>query len=149
MKLEDVLQPHLVKAQSASQGFVASETSYFQKIAFNLQGHLFLFLNRPLMFAKCIQEVYVQGRKYGSSLEGASNSITIVADQLVDQNQKAAAKDACQKTMSHSELTVLEGRLILLMGLLSNLLKAAGHPVEWFGSNWLLEVSLNGWSCDK
>lgn len=101
------------------------------------------------MFAKCIQEVYVQGRKYGSSLEGASNSITIVADQLLDQNQKAAAKDACQKTMSHSELTVLEGRLILLMGLLSNLLKAAGHPVEWFGNNWLLEVSLNGWSCDK
>ena len=90
----------------------------------------------------------MQGRKYGSSVEGASNSITIVADQLLDRNQKAATKDACQETVSHSELTVSEGRLILLMGLLSNLLKVGGHPVKWFGSTQLLEVSLNACLCD-
>ena len=91
----------------------------------------------------------MQGQKYGSSVEGASNSVTIVADQLLDRIQKAAAKDASQETVSHSELTVSEGRLILLMGLLSNLLKAGGHLVKWFGSSQLLEVSLNGCLCEE
>ena len=91
----------------------------------------------------------MQRQKYGSSVEGVSNSVTIIADQLLDRNQKAAAKDACQETVSHSELTVSEGRLILLMGLLSNLLKAGGHPVNWFGNSQLLEVSLNGCLCEE
>ena len=64
-----------------------------------------------------------------------SDSVTIAVDDLF-VNQKGATKSACQETASYSQLTVMEGRLILLMGLLSNLLKAAGHQVKCFGSTF-------------
>jgi len=66
--------------------------------------------------------------------ETTNKSVAIAVDSFV--NQKGDAGGACQEK-TYSQLTVMEGRLILLMGLLSNLLKTVGHPVKCFGSAFL------------
>jgi len=114
----------------------ATKSDYFQKVVFNPQGHLCLSLNRPLTFANCIQEIHIQGQKYGCIVgETTTKSVAIAVDSFV--NQKGDAGGACKEKTSYSQLTIMEGRLILLMGLLSNLLKTVGHPVKCFGSAFL------------
>lgn len=115
-----------------------TKSDYFQKVVFNPQGHLCLSLNRPLTFANCIQEIHIQGQKYGCIVGETTKSVAIAVDSFVNQKGDAGdAGGACKEKPSYSQLTVMEGRLILLMGLLSNLLKTVGHPVKCFGSAFL------------
>lgn len=125
------------------------QSGYFQKIGFSPQGHLCVCLNRPVVFSKTIQDVLTSQTTYGVVEMSAPSDTILILDYSLDFiSQSEAPKDDIA-TSQHvettlSKLTLNEGRALLIMGLLSNLLKASGYSVTHCSNYLPLHEVMNG-----
>ena len=133
-------------------------TKYFTKVFVNPQGQLCLRLNRPIIFTESLVRVMREGPEYGhthrltSSLEVAQGvsgesfhekTILLLNDMLVLRNAGTS--------VGGCDITVSKGRSLLLVGVLTNLLRATGFKVHQHQCNTALSsyVSHRNPSCPK
>ena len=132
------------------------EQSYFASISINPQGQLCLSLNRPLIFATSIDEVLTLGPTYGTgnrersstaAEDGVTTSSSPTTFHLLHYSTQEGSTlnrlhslDAPSSDLSEAmrrslhQLDLSEGRSLLVLGLLGNLLKARGRSVVFHTS---------------
>ncbi len=109
----------------------------------NLQGQLSLWLNRPITFTEAISKVAVDGVSYGhqslslrnSSVVEKNRSVVFLNDASV-LRQAGCVTPGCDSSGGRcnvkdtTDVLVKEGRIALLIELLSNLLRANSRAVH-------------------
>lgn len=130
---------------------------FFSKISINPQGQLCLWLNRPMVFSKCLSQVSEMGSKYGHSVmsppapgcqgssQNADAAVLLINDSAVLKHM-ASRSGSGQSSVDPSDLSLSDSRSALLVGVVSNLLKARGHEVNHHHGNWPLPMSTVGGS---
>ena len=107
------------------------------------QGQLCVSLNRPVVFAKCIHSVASVGDHYGYTSSHTERdrceNVSLLSHVAMPESSVASAvvSQPCNETSydghissREGELTVAEGRSILLTGLLANVLRVSGCSVN-------------------
>lgn len=119
-------------------------TRHFSSVAVNRQGQLCVRLNRPIAFAESLVQVAEMGSKYGSfvspPLSMTSSRSTVEKESILLLNDAMAlrhlADSGCGLGESGRGLSMSEGRSLLLVGVLANLLRCSGHAVYQHHYNW-------------
>ncbi len=114
---------------------------HFTKVFLNPQGQLCLRLNRPIAFTESLIQVAREGPKYGHAHQSmvddnsrSEKSILLLNDTFVLKNVLKNMDDSTGGCGSEGGITVSEGRSLLLVGVLANLLRARGfkvHQHQW------------------
>lgn len=105
---------------STQSGKYASEI--FTCVRFNPQGQLCLTLSRPHTFRTSIQEVLVKHSHYGHHDTACTETVALT--------DYCTFNDDSQMTGSPRQLSVSEGRMILIKKLLSRILNHTGHYIK-------------------
>ena len=93
-------------------------------------------LNRPMVFSICLAQVAETGSKYGHSV--SSDAAVLLINDSVVLRHIAARNGSGQSSseLDSNDLGLSDSRAVLLVGVLSNLLKARGHKVNHHHGNW-------------
>lgn len=110
-------------------------TRYFSGVAVNRQGQLCVRLNRPIAFAESLVQVAEMGSKYGSFVSSplpmmssrSKESILLLNDTMTLRHLADSGRGLGG---SGRGLSMSEGRSLLLVGVLANLLQCNGHEVH-------------------
>ena len=93
----------------------------FSAVKFNPQGQLCLSLNRPFTLRKIIEKVLDRGPCYNSP----NTRLTVLTSYT-----RLSEEESLGKAVSSQQLSVSEGRIILVKKLLSRILSLTGHCVR-------------------
>lgn len=136
----------------------------FSRTSINPQGQLCFHLNPPVVFAKCLSQVAETGTKYGHFTARSSPQLSQLSGNNVDNDDdgdnilaaiffvdsvsvlrrvaatcKRAGDDGGRGSGggdARPPMSISEGRGVVLMGVVTNLLRARGHAVHHHPDNW-------------
>lgn len=129
-------------------------TRCFTSVTINPHGQLCMELNRPIVFAESLIQVARMGLNYGYSVsptpssssknsEGTANkkAVLIINDSSVLRHMVSSSEGCGLEVEGHSlgigGISVSEARGVLLVGVVSNLLRAGGYIVHQHRYNML------------
>lgn len=116
----------------------------FVKISISPQEQLCMWLSRPIAFSECLIRVAAMGSKYGHSkpspssgsskpLQNADMAILLVNDGAVIEHMVSEGGGCGQSSSGQNSaelgMSMSDSRSALLVGVVSNLLRAMGNTV--------------------
>lgn len=117
----------------------------FAKVFISPQGQLCMWLNRPRVSSDCLVQVAAMGSKFGHSSSALASGSMRNPDMeilLINDTVFNLEESGCGQSRNGSSMSLSDGRSALLVGVVSNLLKATGQNVCHHRGNWPLSVSI-------
>jgi hypothetical protein len=93
-----------------------------------------MWLDRAVVFSECLTQVAEMGCRYRGSPQDADAAILLVNCSSLLKH--VVAEDGKSGNGQLSGASMSDGRGMLLVGVVSNLLKATGHTVSHHHGNW-------------
>ncbi len=135
-------------------------SQYLTKVSMNPQGQLCVQLNRPMAFTECLVRVGGMGSRYGHLIPALSaaespESILLVNDVSVLKRMASEGGGTAQSGcglgesgcgfdrsgpggcgLGGGDMSMSDARGMLLVGVVSNILRARGYAVHHHHGNW-------------